>query len=50
LLRTAIGGLAPRPIGELAKLMKGAYGHDIGPNRDYGDAISITSSFGRPPV
>ena len=34
LLRT-IGGLTPRPMAEIAVLMKSAYGHDIGPSRPY---------------
>ena len=34
-LSQTIAGLAPRPMAELAVLMKSAYGHDIGPNWPY---------------
>jgi hypothetical protein len=35
LLRKTIAGLAPRPMDELAVLIKSAYGHDVDPTRPY---------------
>jgi hypothetical protein len=35
LLRKTTSGLTPRPMAELAALMKSAYGHDIDPTRPY---------------
>jgi len=35
LLRSTVAGLAPRPMAELAVLMKSAYGPDIGPAQPY---------------